>query len=151
MSTSELVTCRCGLLLKRTNNIGPTTDPWGTPCAVVQRMELCLQSIDFEVGRWCMGTFIEPYKKRPAIKLYKLHNNLVCFLFKALCAWWKAKLQASLGCQIIKKKFSQFSSPSDEFLCYHTRPNEIMVVSDDQTTVNLIWIESIFRLVITSI
>ena len=48
-------------LLKRTNNIGPTTGPWGTPYAVVRRMELCLQSIDFEVGRWCMGTFIVPY------------------------------------------------------------------------------------------
>ena len=81
-----------------------------------------------------METFIVPCKRRPAIKLYKLHNNLVCFLFKALCGWWKAKLQVSLGCQIIKMKFSQFSRPSDEFLCYHTRPNDIMVVSDDQTT-----------------
>ena len=119
-------------------------------CAVVQRMKLSLQSIDFEVGRWCMGTFIVPYKRRPAIKLYKLHNNPVCFLFKALCGWWKAKLQGSLGCQIMKKKFSQFSPLSDEFLCYHTRPNVIMVVSDDQTTagslLNGIWIESIFRL-----
>ena len=48
-------------LLRRTNNIGPTTYPWGTPYAEVQRMQLCLQSIDFEVGRWCMGTFIVPY------------------------------------------------------------------------------------------
>lgn len=53
-----------------------------------------------------MGTFIVLYKRRPAIKLYKLQNNLDWFIFKALCGWWKAKLQGSLGCQIIKKRNS---------------------------------------------
>ena len=57
--------------------------------------------------------------------LKKLRNNLVCFLVKAICGWWKVKLQVKVGCQIIKKKFSKFCHPLDDFFCYYTCPNNI--------------------------
>ena len=43
----------------------------------------------------------------------------------------KAKLHVrSWKCQI-KKKSSKVSCPLDEFLSYHTCPNDVMVISDD--------------------
>ena len=36
-----------------------------------------------------------------------------------------------------KKKFTKFSHSKDEFLCYNTCPNNVIVVSDNLTTTNM--------------